>query len=61
MIFSPGAKAKSAFERFDRREKNLSIGWKKSDDQDPIFNPVEKVIWEFDSNKVKHRPPFSVF
>ena len=24
------------------------MGWKRSDDQDPIFNPVEKVIWEFE-------------
>ena len=39
---------KSAFEKFDRREKKLSIGWKRSDDQDSIFNPVEKVIWEFE-------------
>jgi hypothetical protein len=39
---------KSAFEKFDRRDKKLSIGWKRSDDQDPIFNPVEKVIWEFE-------------
>jgi REP element-mobilizing transposase RayT len=39
---------KSAFEKFDRRDKKLSIGWKRSDDQEPIFNPVEKVIWEFE-------------
>jgi REP element-mobilizing transposase RayT len=39
---------KSAFEKFDRREKKLSIGWKRADDQDPIFDPVEKVIWEFE-------------
>jgi REP element-mobilizing transposase RayT len=39
---------KYAFEKFDRREKKLSVGWKRADDQDPIFDPVEKVIWEFE-------------
>ncbi len=39
---------KYAFEKFDRRKKKPSIGWKREDDQDPIFNPAEKVIWEFE-------------
>ena len=38
----------SAFEKYDRRKVKPSIGWKRVDDQDPIFNPVEKVIWEFE-------------
>jgi REP element-mobilizing transposase RayT len=39
---------KSALEKYDRRKKTLSLGWKRTDDLDPIFNPVEKVIWEFE-------------
>jgi REP element-mobilizing transposase RayT len=39
---------KLAKEKFDRRAKGLSLGWKRAEDQDPIFNPVEKVIWEFE-------------
>jgi hypothetical protein len=38
----------SAFEKFDRRVKKQSIGWKRADDQDPIFDHVEKIIWEFE-------------
>jgi hypothetical protein len=45
-----GSKAfeKSAFEKYDRRKKKLSIGWKRTDDLEPVFNPVEKVIWEYE-------------
>jgi REP element-mobilizing transposase RayT len=39
---------KSALEKYDRRKRTLSLGWKRTDDQEPIFNPVEKVIWEFE-------------
>ncbi len=39
---------KTAVEKFDRREKRLSVGYKRASDQDPIFNPVAKVIWEFE-------------
>lgn len=38
----------SAIGKFDRRAKGLSPGYKRIDDQDPIFNPGEKVIWEFE-------------
>jgi hypothetical protein len=37
---------KIAVSRFDRREKDFGIGMKRMDDR--FFEPVEKVIWEFE-------------
>lgn len=38
-----------AIERFDHRKMKQPLGYKRGDDPNPsVFNPVEKVIWEFE-------------
>ena len=36
----------TAVSKFDRREKDFGIGMKRTDDR--FFEPVEKIIWEFE-------------
>jgi putative transposase len=47
-ILGSEAFEKLALEKYDRRKKKLSLGGKRTGDFEPIFNPMEKVIWEFE-------------